>query len=230
MECQWPTVSRLTMLIHFRRLNQCESAGDGLALNRLALARNGCGYRSSHPSHPSADRGRRRATTLSRWSRPTRYHWVKSPPTYLSSESCFISWCGSSSDSAAGCVWRALRLLLLCVGKLYSCWLREFSATESPSWLMSLMRIDVNDKRPVMVLLLLLLLSGRCDIITSPRVRTCDYKINITHIAYTALRSVARNLFRRGTKPGDWGQKSPAGSMGQSPGVVWGEAEDICAC
>jgi len=25
------------------RLNQCESAGDGLALNRLALARNGCG-------------------------------------------------------------------------------------------------------------------------------------------------------------------------------------------
>jgi len=27
----------------FRRLNQCESAGDGLAVNRLALARNGCG-------------------------------------------------------------------------------------------------------------------------------------------------------------------------------------------
>jgi len=30
-------------LAHFRRLNQCESAGDDLALNRLALARNGCG-------------------------------------------------------------------------------------------------------------------------------------------------------------------------------------------
>jgi len=27
----------------FQRLNQCQSAGDGLALNRLALARNGCG-------------------------------------------------------------------------------------------------------------------------------------------------------------------------------------------
>jgi len=27
----------------FRRLNQCASAGDGLALNRLAIARNGGG-------------------------------------------------------------------------------------------------------------------------------------------------------------------------------------------
>jgi len=27
----------------FWRLNQCESADDGLALNRLALASNGCG-------------------------------------------------------------------------------------------------------------------------------------------------------------------------------------------
>jgi len=27
----------------FRRLNQCASAGDGLALNRLAMARNGVG-------------------------------------------------------------------------------------------------------------------------------------------------------------------------------------------
>jgi len=27
----------------FRQLNQWESAGDGLALNRMALARNGCG-------------------------------------------------------------------------------------------------------------------------------------------------------------------------------------------
>jgi len=27
----------------FRRLNLCASAGDGLALNRLAMARNGCG-------------------------------------------------------------------------------------------------------------------------------------------------------------------------------------------
>jgi len=30
----------------FRRLNHCESAGDGLALNRLALARNGCGLQA----------------------------------------------------------------------------------------------------------------------------------------------------------------------------------------
>jgi len=30
-------------LVNFWRLNQCESTGDGLALNRLALARNDCG-------------------------------------------------------------------------------------------------------------------------------------------------------------------------------------------
>ena len=48
----------------FRRLNQCELAGDGLAMNRLALARNGCGlqvypfrlcvlaYRCLHGSAP----------------------------------------------------------------------------------------------------------------------------------------------------------------------------------
>ena len=35
---------------------------------------------------------------------------------------------------------------------------------------------------------------------------------------YITLRGVARNLFRRGTKQGDWGQKSPSGVQGQSPG------------
>jgi len=34
----------------------------------------------------------------------------------------------------------------------------------------------------------------------------------------SAARDVARNLFRRGTKQGDWGQKSPSGVQGQSPG------------
>jgi len=44
MECQWLTsLSAGNDLQIFRRLNQGESAGDGLALNRLALARNGCG-------------------------------------------------------------------------------------------------------------------------------------------------------------------------------------------
>jgi len=47
MECQWlmcVCVCWLAMTCNFfRRLNQCESADDGLALNRLALARNGCG-------------------------------------------------------------------------------------------------------------------------------------------------------------------------------------------
>ena len=44
MEFQWLTgFSAGDGLYIFRRLNQCESAGDGLALNRLALARNGCG-------------------------------------------------------------------------------------------------------------------------------------------------------------------------------------------
>ena len=45
MEFQWLTgFSAGMVVIFFRRLNQCESAGDGLALNRLALARNGCGF------------------------------------------------------------------------------------------------------------------------------------------------------------------------------------------
>jgi len=44
VECQWLTsLSAGDGLQIFRQLNQCESAGDGLALNRLALARNGCG-------------------------------------------------------------------------------------------------------------------------------------------------------------------------------------------
>jgi len=44
MECQWLTgLSAGDGLQIFRRLNECESAGDGLALNRLALARNGGG-------------------------------------------------------------------------------------------------------------------------------------------------------------------------------------------
>jgi len=46
-------------------------------------------------------------------------------------------------------------------------------------------------------------------------------------------RGVARNLFRRGTKQGDCGQKSPSGVQGQSPGgglrVSPSEAEDIYA-
>jgi len=52
-----------------------------------------------------------------------------------------------------------------------------------------------------------------------------------TASVYTPGRGVARNLFRRGTKQGDWGQKSPspAGSRGRAL-VVWGlEAEDIYA-
>jgi len=36
--------------------------------------------------------------------------------------------------------------------------------------------------------------------------------------AATAARGVARNLFRRGTKPEDLGQKSPSGVQGHSPG------------
>jgi len=45
MECQWLAagLSASDGLYFFRRLNECESAGDGLALIRLALARNGCG-------------------------------------------------------------------------------------------------------------------------------------------------------------------------------------------
>jgi len=44
MECQWLTaLSAGDGLPNFRRLNQCESPGDGLALNRLALARNSGG-------------------------------------------------------------------------------------------------------------------------------------------------------------------------------------------
>jgi len=39
-------------------------------------------------------------------------------------------------------------------------------------------------------------------------------------------RGVARNLFRRGTKPGDWGQKSPSGSRGRA---LVGVSEDIYA-
>ena len=34
-------------------------------------------------------------------------------------------------------------------------------------------------------------------------------------------RGVARNLFQRGTKPGDLGQKSPAGSRGRALVGVW---------
>ena len=42
MECQWLTgLLVVDGLYIFRWLNQCESAGEGLALNRLALARNG---------------------------------------------------------------------------------------------------------------------------------------------------------------------------------------------
>jgi len=45
MECQWLTgLSAGDGLQIFRRLNQCESAGDGLAPNWLALARNGGGF------------------------------------------------------------------------------------------------------------------------------------------------------------------------------------------
>jgi len=44
-------------------------------------------------------------------------------------------------------------------------------------------------------------------------------------------RDVARNLFWRGTKEGDWGEKSPSGVQGQSPGggreEKPPEAEDI---
>jgi len=36
-------------------------------------------------------------------------------------------------------------------------------------------------------------------------------------------RGVARNLFRRGTKPGDWVQKSPSGIQGQNAGGGVGE-------
>jgi len=47
------------------------------------------------------------------------------------------------------------------------------------------------------------------------------------------FRGVARNLFRRGTKPEDWGQKSPCGVQRQSPGGGFGakppEADDIYA-
>ena len=41
--------------------------------------------------------------------------------------------------------------------------------------------------------------------------RTVPTKIPIT------TRGVARNLFRRGTKPGNWGQKSPSGVQGAEP-------------
>jgi len=44
VKCQWLTgLSAGDGLQIFRRLNQCNSAVDGLAMNRLALARNGCG-------------------------------------------------------------------------------------------------------------------------------------------------------------------------------------------
>jgi len=44
MEYQWLMgLSAGDGLQIFRRLNQCELAGDGLARNRLAVARNGCG-------------------------------------------------------------------------------------------------------------------------------------------------------------------------------------------
>jgi len=44
MECQWLTgLSAGDGLQIFRRLNQYELAGDGLALNQLALARNSYG-------------------------------------------------------------------------------------------------------------------------------------------------------------------------------------------
>jgi len=50
---------------------------------------------------------------------------------------------------------------------------------------------------------------------------------------YLPHRGVARNLFRRETKPGDWGQKSPSGVQGQSPGGGLGakppEAQEIYA-
>jgi len=43
MQVAGPGLSAGDDLYILRRLNQCESAGDGLALNRLALARNGGG-------------------------------------------------------------------------------------------------------------------------------------------------------------------------------------------
>jgi len=41
---------------------------------------------------------------------------------------------------------------------------------------------------------------------------------------YIDIRGVARNLFRRGTKPGDWGQKSPSESRGRALVGVWGRS------
>jgi len=44
MDCQWLTgLSAGHGLYIFRQLNQRESAGDGLALSQLVLARNDCG-------------------------------------------------------------------------------------------------------------------------------------------------------------------------------------------
>jgi len=63
----------------------------------------------------------------------------------------------------------------------------------------------------------------------SPAILTLDY----WYILLVYTRGIARNLFRRGTKPEDWGQKSPSGVQGQSPGGGLGakppEAEDIYA-
>ena len=53
-------------------------------------------------------------------------------------------------------------------------------------------------------------------------------KIEFCHTVIKANRGVAGNLFWRGTKTGGWGQKSPSGVQGQSPGGGRPpEAEDI---
>ena len=61
------------------------------------------------------------------------------------------------------------------------------------------------------------------------------YRMNVRirreHVAFVfpgkiggKVRGIARNLFRRGTKPGDWGQKSANGSRGRAMLEVWGQS------
>jgi len=58
-----------------------------------------------------------------------------------------------------------------------------------------------------------------------------NVRIRREHVAFVfpgkiggKVRGIARNLFRRGTKPGDWGQKSANGSRGRAMLEVWGQS------
>jgi len=53
-------------------------------------------------------------------------------------------------------------------------------------------------------------------------IRYTSFLLFSTSDTSVIVRGVARNLFRRGTKQGDWGQKSLRGVQGQNPGVGLG--------